>query len=87
MSFTCPARSFGLLNYRSLESLLTWHPRARVRVLLVAPNPAKHYRYADALPITIFDKYAKRGYDVDFEVVTGDTRVRGQHPGEALTAG
>jgi hypothetical protein len=72
---------FSLLNYRALESVLSAHPLARVRVLLVAPERANHYQYANLLSITHFDKYWKRGYDVGVELVTERTRVRRGQPG------
>lgn len=64
-----PARRFGLLNYRALESVLTQYPDAKVRVLLVAPERANYYKYGNALPATQFEKYQKRGYDVGLQLV------------------
>lgn len=66
---TTQPHSFGLLNYRALESVLTHHPDARVRVLLVAPERANFYKYGNALPATQFEKYQKRGYDVQLQLV------------------
>jgi len=63
------AHSFGLLNYRALESVLTQYPDAKVRVLLVAPERANFYKYGNALPATQFEKYQKRGYDVALQLV------------------
>jgi type IV secretory pathway VirB10-like protein len=49
MDWALPAERFSLLNYRSLESVLTQYPNAKVRTLVVAPFRATHYNYANTL--------------------------------------
>lgn len=76
-SHTCPpypkhqhrTHSFGLLNYRALESVLTHYPDAKVRLLLAAPERANYYKYGNALSATQFEKYRKRGYHVELQLV------------------
>lgn len=51
-----PSVTFGLLNYRSLESWLAAYPAAAFRVLVFAPTYALHYKFADALSVMTFQK-------------------------------
>ncbi len=70
MDWTLPSDRFSLLNYRSLESVLTQYPNAHVRALVVAPSRSTHYKYANTLSYMQFEKYQKRGYDVQFELLS-----------------
>ena len=60
--------------------MLTHYPNARVRVLVVAPERARHYKFADTLSYTLFDKYQKRGYDVEVDII-GERTNLGSGPG------
>ncbi|CAM9696033.1 unnamed protein product [Sphacelaria rigidula] len=59
-----------LYAYRALESLLHVYPQARVRFITVGPAYAWGYKWANTVSRTQFQKYTKRGYDV--EVCTGE---------------
>jgi hypothetical protein len=63
------SHDFGLHAHRSLESLLHVYPEALFTALTVAPGWATKYRFADVLPLTMFQKYSKRGYDVQVQIV------------------
>ena len=69
MDFLYPSSWFGVLNFRSIESVLTLYPNAKIRVLMIAPERSLHYKYANFIPRTLFDRYVKRGYDVDFDLI------------------
>jgi len=80
MDWALPAERFSLLNYRSLESVLTQYPNAKVRTLVVAPFRATHYNYANTLSYMQFEKYQKRGYDVQFDIVSEKSLLELQQP-------
>ena len=61
MDFAQSRSTWGKAQHRALESLLTRYPEAKVVVLQVAPGSYANYHYADALGITHFQKYRKRG--------------------------
>lgn len=80
MDWTLPAERFSLLNYRSLESVLTQYPNAKVRTLVVAPFRATHHDYANTLSYMQFEKYQKRGYNVQFDIVSEKSLLELQEP-------
>jgi len=80
MDWPLPATRFSLPNYRSLESVLTQYPNAHVRILMVTPSRAARHDYANTLSSTQFEKYRKRGYDVQFEVLSEKTVLELHEP-------
>ncbi|GAB5032256.1 sulfotransferase [Nannochloropsis oceanica] len=80
MDWTLPAERFSLLNYRSLESVLTQYPNAKVRTLVVAPSRATRHDYANTLSYMQFEKYQKRGYNVQFDIVSEKSLLELQDP-------
>ena len=57
----------GYENFKSLESLLTAYPNAVYRFLLPAPTETFHHqrKLGNLLSLYSFEKYRKRGYDID----------------------
>ena len=45
------------------------YPAAKIRCLIFAPQYALNYKFANALSVMQFQKYQKRGYDVQFELM------------------
>ena len=68
-----PVFHFSPVNHVALESLLATHARAAVRVAVVGPELARDFRYANALGLTHFDRYAKLGFDARTVLVNAQT--------------
>ena len=63
---------FGYENYKSFESLLTEYPNAVYRFLLPAPTETFNHqrnKLGNLLSLHTFQKYQKRGYDIDMLAV------------------
>ena len=62
---------FGYENYKSLESLFTVYPNAVYRFLLPAPTETFNHqrKLGNLLSLHTFQKYQKRGYDIDMFAV------------------
>ncbi|CAN0132505.1 unnamed protein product, partial [Phaeothamnion confervicola] len=59
------AEDMTLHAYRALEALLHVYPSASVRMATVGPRYATVYKWANVVPPTQFQKYKKRGYDIE----------------------
>lgn len=62
-------RLFTIDNFKSLESLLSVYPDASLKVLLASGVDAYLHKTGNLLPVTFFDKYKKRNYDLSIDPV------------------
>lgn len=68
-----PFVNFTTENYLSLESLLAIQPESKVRLMVNSFGLPPRYRFSDAMPASVFEKYSKRGYDVYLNAVSART--------------
>lgn len=74
-------RLFSLSNYRALETVLHHYgKRTPVRVLLATSLDSYYHKNGNALSVTHFEKYKKRGYDLQVNINFNNNVIANDFP-------